>query len=212
MIHPLDVVVQQELPTVLVPRFGEFVALAQQGQRLLLASDGIWLEVNTGWLYARVPYQLLSPQLPVLPYGHIEQMLLFKAGPVPVGFLKRFVATAKGNSQVEQAALILLDLESGVWRYVEPGVIENNGAKVSYHYPEMGEQETLVADLHSHAGYSAGFSRIDDADDRAAFKLAVVIGDCHREQVSVAARLCLRGVFLDMSESVEGSLWEVEHV
>lgn len=211
-LHSLDQVVQQELPTMMVPRFGSFEPLAQQGQRLLMAKDGMWLEVRLSWLYARLPYRLLGSHLPPLPYGTLTRAIEWTASVIPVGCFNRFIETCRANPGIEQAALVLFDSARMDWRYVEPEIIYGNSVAIQYRYPPMSDTESVALDMHSHARAAAGFSDTDDHDDQSAYKLSLVVGHCHEKQVSVAARLCLRGLFVDMSALARQSLMEVQHV
>ena len=49
-----DVALQSVMPTVMVPRYSELEELATAGDRILMAANGVWLEVCRAWLYVRV--------------------------------------------------------------------------------------------------------------------------------------------------------------
>jgi PRTRC genetic system protein A len=64
--------------------------------------------------------------------------------------------------------------------------------------PILAEGEHMVLDIHSHGRFPAGFSPVDDKDDRGENKVAFVVGNLDKETVTMDSRLCLEGLFLSL--------------
>ena|SRR5882724_894088 len=67
-----------------------------------------------------------------------------------------------------------------------------------YELPDLKHGEVIVADIHSHGLYGAGFSAKDDVDDAGATRLALVVGKVNADAPEVDARLCLNGLFVPL--------------
>jgi len=70
-----DVALQSVMPTVMVPRYSELEELATAGDRILMAANGVWLEVCRAWLYARV--LVAKPSIIPVPYGQVSEVMRF---------------------------------------------------------------------------------------------------------------------------------------
>ena len=64
----------------------------------------------------------------------------------------------------------------------------------------------MVVDIHSHGWAPAFFSSTDDADDRGAMKISLVLGNLDRARPSSAMRLCMAGLVQPVTMSADGVL------
>ena len=90
-----DVALQSVMPTVMVPRYSELEELATAGDRILMAANGVWLEICRAWLYVRVPIAL-PPLIPV-PYGLVREELRFGFGKLPKEMVAQFIEQARAS-------------------------------------------------------------------------------------------------------------------
>ena len=198
-----DVAQQSVMPTVMVPRYAELEELDTPGNRILMASNGVWLEVCRAWLYARV---LVAHPLRIpVPYGMIHEELRFGFGKLPKAMVAQFIEQARVRSPNECAAWVVWNQRTDAWKLMmltETSVGPNH---VDVNLPTLGEDEHMVMDLHSHGLSSAFFSRKDNKDDRGEVKIAGVIGNLDKPGVTASFRLCANGVFLPLPfESPQG--------
>lgn len=197
-----DLALQSVTPTVMVPRFGEFEPLSQPGQRVLMAANGVWLEVYRPWLYVRM--QLSDPLAVAVPYGEVEPCLALNCGPVPLDLLQQFTQQAREVCPLEHAAWVVWDETSRRFMLQQLGVRDASGAHIHFERPSLAPAHHMVIDLHSHGCFAAGFSPTDDLDDRGEVKIAMVVGHCDRDRVSTALRLCVNGLFIDLTPETAG--------
>ena len=99
-----DMILQKLTPVIAVPRFedldpGDHVT----GHRFLVAEDGLWIEADLPWLYARAPLAI-SPT--ALPFGALNPEVRLKCVPIPRGLLREFAKSAREASPREIAAII----------------------------------------------------------------------------------------------------------
>lgn len=203
-----DKILQELTPVVPVPRFEALPDDSHDcrpredggpiGHRFLVASDGLWVEARTPWLHVRVP--LAHTAIP-LPFGAVEAAISFTCGPLPKALLEEFVAEACKASPNESAAIITWRRHSDEFR-LRPVVLEAGTAHVRYERPRLPDGEYLVADLHSHGIHAARFSAQDDCDDFGEIKVAVVVGSCDQAESEVAARLCVFGMYIPLTQII----------
>ena len=186
----VDEALQTVMPTVMVPRFRPFVELHKPGNRVLMASNGVWLEIKREWLYIRVQ---IGPQLPMaLPYGTIEPARRFEFDALPRVYLDRFVQEAKRKLPNECAAWVIWNSVTHDWRMemlLETSVSMDHVITL---LPVLAENEHLVVDIHSHGASPAFFSTTDNKDDRGECKIAYVVGTLDKA-ADVIGRLCFNG-------------------
>ncbi len=191
----VDDVLQAVMPTVMVPKFLPFEELREPGSRVLMASNGVWLEVRRKWLYARMQVGL---QLPLaVPYGTIEPVRRFEFGTIPNMLLHQFIEEAKRRLPNECAAWLIWNSVTREWRMamlLETSVSINH---VDVLLPVLAENEHLVVDVHSHGVSHAFFSATDNKDDRGECKIACVVGELHKTP-DIKGRLCLNGFFVPL--------------
>jgi len=192
-----DVALQSVMPTVMVPRFSELEELDTPGNRILMAANGIWLEVCRAWVYLRTPIAL-PPRIPV-PYGLVREELRFGFDKLPKAMVEQFIEQARMRIPNECAAWIVWNQRTNSWkllmleeRSVSPGHVEFNR-------PTLGEDEHMVLDMHSHGLLDAFFSSTDNYDDgRGEVKIAGVIGNLDKPEATASFRLCANGVFVPL--------------
>ncbi len=198
-----DVALQSVMPTVMVPRYTELEELTTPGNRILIAANGVWLEVCRAWLYVRVPVAL-PPRIPV-PYGLVREELRFGFGKLPKAMVAQFIEQARILSPNECAAWVVWNQRANSWRLLMLEETSVGPSHVNVNLPTLEEDEHMVMDLHSHGLTEAFFSRTDNKDDRGATKVAGVIGNLNKPEVTASFRLCANGVFVSLPfESSQG--------
>ncbi|AOZ04218.1 hypothetical protein BKK81_33010 (plasmid) [Cupriavidus sp. USMAHM13] len=191
--HAMDATLQASMPTVMVPRFGALVPMPSAGERLLMAANGVFLEVCRPWV--RLVRRIASFSVPTaIPYGVVEEATDLLCGKVPPALVREFAEMARRAMPKEVGAWIVWRAETGVFRLVPVQILEHSAGHLKYERPELRAGEYLVLDCHSHGRIPAFFSAEDNADDRFDVKLALVVGSCDRPNPSLALRLCAKGV------------------
>jgi PRTRC genetic system protein A len=197
MLNPIDVALQSVTPAVMVPRRTAFEELDTPGHRILMAGNGIWLEVLRAWLYVRV---LISPQLPLaVPYGNVSSELRLKFGKLPLSMVHQFTDEARTKLPNECAGWVIWNESTGAWRLHMLQELSVDRNHVNMILPILGESEHLVIDVHSHGSSHAFFSPTDDNDDLGEAKITGVIGSLDQANVTAKFRLCVDGVFVPLS-------------
>lgn len=191
----VDGILQAIMPTVMVPKFQPFEKLSKAGNRVLISSNGVWLEIKREWLYIRTQ---IGPQLPVsLPYGIVEPECRYEFGTIPVALLNQFILAAKARLPNECAAWVIWNSVTHDWRMemlIEASV---SAEHVNVFLPVLAENEQLVVDIHSHGAAQAYFSATDNKDDCGECKIAYVVGNLDKD-AAVVGRLCLNGYFVPL--------------
>jgi len=193
----------EQTPVVPMPRHRPLEPDARgDGHRYIVAGNGVFLEVIRAWLHVIV--RIGETEI-ALPFGNVTQTVQFLCGPFPRLLLKDFRQQAEAALPNETAALIIWNKTTGEFRLL-PTAVNATPDRVNYVIPAFGEDEYRVVDIHSHGKLPAYFSSTDDADDRHDVKIAVVIGTVDTEHVSIAARACILGKYLDLSEMLATDL------
>ena len=195
---PRDFALQHTMPTVMVPKFGAFEPLKNAGHRLLMASNGIWVEAKRPGIYSR---QQLSNALPVVtPYGAMTDEVTL--GFQKIGsYVQQFVDYARSNLPHEVAMALIYNENEETVRFVLLPATSSSNAHITYAYPELLAGEHVVMDIHSHAEAPAFFSSLDNADDRGDVKVAIVVGKVDSSNPQIKARLCTMGHYLPLPVS-----------
>lgn len=197
---PLDVrdqLVQEHVPTVMVPSHSALPGLAAFGHRFLVARDGLWLDVHRPQASLRLQ---AAPADAPLPYGRVGQTAEFPFGKLSehLGLLKQFVADAREALPNEFAAVLVWDSFDLELRYVPCKTKSASPARIEYERPAMDENESIAVDLHSHGLIAAGFSTQDDIDDAGEVKIAGVVGNLDQAVPTAAFRICALGLFVNV--------------
>ncbi|CAG2159749.1 PRTRC system protein A [Cupriavidus numazuensis] len=198
--HPADAVLQQSFPSVMVPRMSKVMPMEQPGERLLIAANGVFLEILRPWL--RVVRCLGSYQhRTAVPYGTVSEATELRCGRIPADLIGHFARMAREAMPKETMAWIVWNAASAAFRLVPVHLIEHSASHLRYDRPPLDEGDVLVLDCHSHGAFQAGFSRTDDTDDRHDVKFAFVIGNCGSPNPTMVLRLCAKGI-IDLVHSV----------
>lgn len=203
--NQLDLVLQTVCPTVMVGRYEPLALLDSDGHRFLMAEDGVHVEVLRPWLHV---ISKVSEVAVKMPYGQVPA--LFKINlhrrALAAG-LRRFIGRAAELAPDEHAAWLTFDPDQGAIGYVEPLVISRGREHIQYRRPDATPSCLPVVDCHSHGTSPAFFSGTDDKDDRTDdAKLAFVVGNLDQPTPSVAMRLSMMGLSIDLSEFVRSIL------
>jgi PRTRC genetic system protein A len=197
MMDARDLALQASCPVVSAPRFSDLVALDHNGERLVLASNGIFLEICRPW--ARSITQVGPALSMTVPFGNVKEVFEYKAGQLPRPLLEEFVAWASQEHHVEIGAVITWNESTGEYALLRTKTNHATSGSLNYELPALAPGVHVVVDCHSHSFNAAYFSRIDDTDDQHSFKISFVVGNCDTAKPSTVARLCLRGKFKQLS-------------
>lgn len=188
-----DIALQATLPTIMVPAFSDFKKLDEPGSRLLMARNGVWLEVCRAWLYMRT--QITN--LPItVPYGTISPALHFPFMKIPRALISQFIEEARARLPNECAAWVIWDATLDIWRLHMLAEISADIDHVNTILPVLGNSEHLVLDIHSHGSSPAFFSSTDDHDDRCECKISGVVGNIDTNAPTAKFRICTNGFFV----------------
>lgn len=195
----MDIALLAAAPVAAVPRYAPFHPLQESGHRFLLAADGLYLEVRRPWLH--YIHQLAKHTAVAIPFGEITKKCELDFGSIGSALpqMKEFAAKAKADAPLEAAASLLWNHAEKSWRIEYPKIIgEATPGSIQYEQVVLGEDESLAIDLHSHGHLGAFFSETDNADDRGSVKIAGVLGDLDKAQPTVAFRMCVLGLYIEI--------------
>jgi len=195
-----DIALQATLPLLTTPLYGQLERLEGVGDRLVLAKNGLFVEVARKWGY--FVRRVAPPACIAVPYGDMKETSQLDLPNLPNALLLQFNQHAAENCDVEVGASIVWNDRSGQFRLAYSKAIESTGSFLKQQLAPLDEGDHLIVDCHSHALHPAFFSSTDDHDDRHCTKFSYVVGNCDRPQQSTALRLCVRGIFevLDASK------------
>ena len=191
MIDVRDVALGALCPVAGVPLYGALVPSTVAGERLWLASNGLFVEIVRPW--CRFVRKIGDVGITV-PYGKLDESS-FLVRPIPGQLLRQFFGDAQRQHEIEIGASIIWHEHTGHYRLAMSTSLYADASRLDYEWAALAAHEHRVVDLHSHGHGKAYFSEVDDVDDADQVKLAWVIGDCHRPWPTNSARWCLRGRF-----------------
>jgi len=190
----VDLTLQRSLPSVMVPKREPVAPMPTNGERLLVASNGVFIEIRRSWL--SLVRRIATYAVPTaIPYGEINEDTQLGCGAVPAALISRFTTMARAAFPKETGAWIVWSPTSRDFRLVPLVIRSHDEGSLDYEPPQLEGDEQLVVDCHSHGRYPAYFSDTDDADDRHEVKFALVVGNCQAATPSLALRLCAKGIF-----------------
>ena len=199
--NPIDHVLQESFPSVMVPAREPVAPMTQPGERLLIAADGVYLEVLRSWIHVvrRIArYEVKT----AVPYGLVNEATELLCGPVPPTLVAEFSRMARAALPNEGGAWIVWDGVTRLFRLTPFAALSHGPGHLVYERPELRDGESVVVDCHSHGAGAAFFSRTDNDDDRHDVKFAFVLGNCDRRP-STALRLCVKGILQKMKDIPE---------
>ncbi len=206
MLDPRDVLLQNQLPVLPVPLFGPLAGMDANGERLLIAANGVFLQVRRDWLdwTERIAP---APKGLSMPFGQVcAQGGILRGGPIPERLIERFVAAGRAALPNEIAGSIVLDSATGAYDLRIHPLLANGPAKVDSLRPTLARSQSRVVDLHTHGLLPAIFSGKDNRDDQGVV-LAGVFGQLDRERFAFSFRLCLNGLFVPLTEPCGSGRW-----
>ena len=186
-----DIALQAACPVIAAPRFGPLPDMVN-GQRIILAANGVFVQVKLDWLDC---IQRLSPALPIpLPYGGIEERLTFTFGVLPIRLIEAFIEAGRRGLPNEVAGALIYSRRSRSLRLALCEPLDVSPHQIDYRVPAMDADETLAVDLHTHGHGLPFWSAKDDRDDQG-IKVAGVLGCLHQPKPSALFRLAVNGRF-----------------
>jgi PRTRC genetic system protein A len=186
MIDARDAALQAACPTLAVPKFGALPDMAP-GQRVLMASNGLFLQVKTSWLDCICRIGGVDA---ALPYGEVKPRMRCAFGKVPNKLLQEFSTWAMHSLPDEVAGALVYSSSTGALRLVRFEALTQSPSAVEYRIPDLPRDEVIAVDLHSHGMGAAYFSATDDADDLG-IKIAGVFGNLDRSEPTSRFRLVI---------------------
>jgi PRTRC genetic system protein A len=177
-----------------VPRSEPVAEMQAAGERLLMAENGVFLEIRRSWISLIRQIAQFHVRTAV-PYGRVAESTRLLFDRIPPDLVGQFASMARRAHPNETGAWIVWSPATQAFR-LAPVVIKSHGTdSLDYDPPALLGDEELVMDCHSHGAHPAYFSPTDNKDDRHDVKMALVIGNCDRRIPSIAARLCAKGLF-----------------
>ncbi len=168
--------------------------MARAGERLLIAANGVFLEIARSWV--RVVRRLgLFHHRTAIPYGDAHEVTELTCGRIPAVLIGEFARMARAAYPKEAGAWVVWNVTKAAFRLVPVGILEHSAGHLKYERPGLAADEVLVLDCHSHGHSPAFFSSTDDEDDRHDVKFAFVIGNCAAAVPSMVLRFCAKGIF-----------------
>lgn len=195
----LDMTLQRSFPTVMVPRNEPVEPMQSAGERLLVAENGVFIEIRRPWISLVRQVAKFSVRTAV-PYGRVNVSTDRVCESVPADLVAAFADMARKAFPNETGAWIVWSPSSRAFRLAPMGIVHHDRGSLKYSPPALAGDEVLVVDCHSHGKHPAFFSSTDNDDDRHDVKMALVIGNCDRQVPSLAVRLCAKGIFEEMEQ------------
>ncbi|RZI42158.1 PRTRC system protein A [Herbaspirillum sp. HC18] len=189
---PRDNALQSTCPVLAAPRYGSLPDM-QNGQRVVIAANGVFVQVKLNWLECMLRIAEL-PAAPLLPYGTVKTRIAFAFGAIPVCLLEAFVAAGRMRLPNEIAGGLIYSRRNGTLRLQVYDAPQASPDGIAYRMPPLDEDESIAIDLHTHGRSRAFWSPADNGDDRG-IKVAGVFGHLHREKPSAAFRLAVNGYY-----------------
>jgi PRTRC genetic system protein A len=172
---------------------------------LLLASNGIFIEVRRDWLYAIRQCGGLHPDLQT-PFGAVQEVTELAGKRIPRSLIDAFVERAKAASPQEVGAIITYDLASETWALRMNRTVSSSAVALSYEIPELSSRERRVVDIHSHGEGPAVVSSTDRRDTRGATAVVMVAGKVSEPKADIIAYLYLQGMPVAIPWSESGDI------
>lgn len=203
MLDPRDTALQAACVLIAAPRFGPLPAMPT-GQRMVLAANGLFLQVRLSWLSCLIRVGVTHPQLSV-PYGALEERVQFRFGPLPTEHMSAFIQAGRQRLPDELAGGLVYSASKHCLRLQLFDALFADPGHVTYRLPMLASDEVLAVDLHTHGTAPAYFSSDDDRDDNG-IKVAGVFGNLDRPKPSARFRLVIGGLHVPLPNPWEPDL------
>lgn len=182
-----------QLPLVAVPPETRIERLDKNGQRLLVAGNGIFIEVRRDWLYAIRSCGGLDADLQT-PFGPFQEVTELAGKRIPRALVDAFVERARAASPKEVGALITYDLVLRRWALRMNRSLSASADALSYEIPDLASSEHRCVDIHSHGEAPAFLSSTDRRDTRGTTAVVMVAGKVSEPKADIIAYLYLQGM------------------
>lgn len=189
MTDPRDMALQASCPVLAAPRFGALPDMAN-GQRVIVASNGVFVQVRLDWLDC-VQRVAPAPGLP-LPYGIQREHLRFAFGVLPIRLIEDFIAAGRQGLPNEVAGVLVYQRRTRGLRLALCEPLSASPGRIAYRRPALQDGETVAVDLHTHGRGPPFWSAEDDRDDQG-IHVAGVFGGLHGPMPEAEFRLVLNG-------------------
>lgn len=194
-----------QMPLVAVPTETQVERLDKNGQRLLMAGNGIFIELRRDWLYAIRQCGGLHPDLQT-PFGAVQEVTELAGKRIPRSLIDAFVEQAKLASPKEVGAIITYDLVLRRWALRMNRSLSASAAALNYEIPDLASNECRVVDIHSHGEGPAFVSSKDRRDTRGATAVVMVTGKVSEPKAEIVAYLYLQGMPVAIPWSDSGDI------
>lgn len=192
----MDEVLQRQLPIIAAPKFKDFTPLQTTGDRFVVTDRGLVLESKRPWVRAVVPVTKGEPSRPI-PFGAGPEFgVTLLCGRIPQELQERFLQEARAALPNEAACWFTWNEHTGTFRYRSVDVLEHSPGRIRYVRPDLDDGEHLVADVHSHGTFGAGFSSDDEFDDHGTLQVSIVFGNVDTERPTYACVMRCLGTTL----------------
>lgn len=192
---PRDAALQATCPVVTAPRYGTLSPI-ESGQRMVLADDGVYLQLHTPWLEVTTRVGRLAPGLKV-PFGVVQESVRLAFGSIPRSLIESFLGFGRHALPNEAAGAVIYNAVSGELQLRMHGVRSASSVRIDYSIDPLGDAEYLVVDLHTHGTLRAFWSAADNRDDQG-IKVCGVFGNLDQAVPTGKFRLALNGLFVPM--------------
>lgn len=182
-----------QMPIVGMPPESPLERMERNGQRLVMAANGLFLEVRRDWLYAMRLCGNAHPTLQ-MPFGTLSEVTELRGGPIPRTLVSDFLAVARQACPMEVGGIITYDTTSTQWRLRVSHSLSASPVHLRYELPDLGPTEYRVVDIHSHGSDNAFLSPTDHHDMRGTTAVVMVAGKVDTATPRVLAFLCLQGM------------------
>ncbi|TXG86271.1 MAG: PRTRC system protein A [Thermomicrobiales bacterium] len=182
-----------QMPLVGVPPESPLERLQRNGQRLVMAANGQFLEIRRDWIYALRRCGAAHSMLQV-PFGAVREITELSGGPIPRRLVCEFLRVAREVCPMEVGGIITFDTASGDWALHINRSISASPVHLRYELPELRTTEHRVVDIHSHGDGDAFLSMDDRHDMRGTTAVVMVAGRVDSATPQVIAFLCLHGM------------------
>lgn len=201
MIDPRDEALQSACPVLAARLFGVLPAM-ENGQRVIVAGNGVFLQVKRDWLDCVERLGSIDAAMP-LPYGKMTPSVRFTFGTIPIALLDSFIAAGRIGLPNEIAGGLIYSAQGQTLRLAIYEPLRSTAHGIEYRMPPLARDESIAVDLHTHGRLPAFWSATDDMDDRSV-KVAGVFGNLDRKQPSAAFRLVLNGMYRPLAHPWQG--------
>lgn len=156
----------------------------------ILAKDGLYLKKKLGLIESLTPVKQISILESATPYAKMN------IGKIPGKDFAKVISFFKQvYEKFHSEAIVLLYYNEKNKRYkLHVPFQKVSSAGLEYVNALTFKGFTLIGDIHSHSGFSAFHSGVDDKDEEHFDGLHITIGDNNKEMPSITASIVVNGV------------------